>query len=142
MAVCSKDNVSRFDIERFCHELMADAVASVDVLHAVFFRKLIADSKMSRVIHLTCRHQMVVDQHHLVRIPESGKSHLFKFFRHKGDKDIMDHDPVHMDRDDIARLYLMSHIAAYDLFDDCLSHSFIPPVRSGGAWPLPVRRHR
>ena len=84
---------------------MADTVASVYMFHAVFFSKCISNMEMSGVIHLAGRNEVVIDQNHLVRIPQLLKSHLFKFFSDKRDKDVVDHDAVHINGYNIARLY-------------------------------------
>ncbi len=122
VAVCTKYDVSRFYIESLRHKLMADAVASMDVFHAVFFHEGVADTEVPGIVHLACRHQMVVDQNDFVRIPELLKAHLFEFFRHEGDKDVMDHYPVHGDGNDISWFYGLFGVAAYDFFNDGLSH--------------------
>ena len=46
----------------------------------------------------------------------------------------MNHDAVHVHSHDITWFYVVSYIAAYDFFNDCLSHSANPPVRLNGAW--------
>ena len=123
MAVRTKYNVSRFYIEGFGHQLMADTVTSVDIFHAVFFCKCISNMEMTGVIHLACRNKVVIDQNHFIRIPQFLKSHFFKFFCHKRDKNIVNHDAVHIDRYDISRMNVMAYIAAYNFFNDCLSHN-------------------
>ena len=60
---------------------------------------------MTGIVQLACRHEMVIDEDRLVRIPDLGKSHLFELVFYKRDKNIVDHDAVHIDRDDIAGLY-------------------------------------
>ena len=68
---------------------------------------------------------MVVDQHSFIGIPDFFESHFFEFFSHEGNENIMDHDPIHMDGNDIARFHVVTHIAADDFFNDCLSHRLI-----------------
>ena len=102
---------------------MTDSVAPVDIFHTILCCKCISDPEMSCVIHLTGRDQMIVDQYHLIRIPKLLKSHFFKFFRHKRNKDIMDHNPVHIYGYNVSRFYFTAQIAAYDFFNDSLSHS-------------------
>ena len=63
-------NIARFYISGLCHQLVADSVASVDVGHAVFCSKLIADMEMSCIVKLACRNKVVVDQNDLIRIPQ------------------------------------------------------------------------
>ena len=90
--------------------------------HPVFFSEGVADAKMSGVVHLARRNQMIVDQHHLVRIPEFRKPHFLKFFRHKGDENIMDHHPVHIRRYDLPGRYVPADISPQNFFNDCFSH--------------------
>ena len=61
MTVSAENNIPRLHIACFCHELMADTVASVDMRHAVFGCKSITDAKMSCIIQLAGRNKMVID---------------------------------------------------------------------------------
>ena len=86
--------------------------------------------EVSRIIQLAGRYEMVINQNCFIRIPELLKSHFFKFFSDKGDKNVMDHDPVHRNGSDITRLYLFARIMMNDLFNHCLAHIFLLPGQS------------
>ena len=81
MAVGSEYNISWLYIQGFSHKLMADAIASVYMFHAVFLSKCISNMKMPGVIHLAGRNQMIIDQNNLVRVPQLFESHLFETFQ-------------------------------------------------------------
>jgi hypothetical protein len=81
---------------------MADAIGAVYVLNAVFVTEIIADMVMARVVKLACGHEMIVDQDSAVRIPDLCKSHFLKLVLYKGNENIVDHDAVDVDRDDVA----------------------------------------
>ena len=50
MAVCTKCNITWLYITCFCHQLVADTIASVYMGHAVFFSKGITCMEMSGII--------------------------------------------------------------------------------------------
>ena len=52
--------------------------------------------KMTRIVYLAGRNQMVVDQNNFVRIPELRKAHFFKLFRHERNEDIVDHHTIYI----------------------------------------------
>ena len=142
MAVCTENNVSRFNVTGLCHQLMADTITSVDVRHAVFGCKCITDTKMPCIIQLAGRNQMVIDQNHFFRIIEFCKTHFFKFFCYKRNKNIMNHDAVYIHCDDIARFDIFSCIMSDNLFNNCLAHCLLlslNPIRSAFAWHLQGR---
>ena len=144
MAVCTKYNITGFNITCLSHKLMTDTVTSVYVFHAIFSCKSISHMEMSGIILLTCRYKMVIDQNNLVRIPQLLKAHLLKFVRYKRNKDIMDHHSVNIDRHDIARLYCFACVMSDNFLNDRLTHYFSPfrlsPDRSVCAWLLQVRQ--
>ena len=107
---------------------MADSVASVYVFHAVFLCKFIAFVEMSRIVHLACRNEVVVDQNDFIRVPQFGKAHLLEFIADKRDEDIMNHDSVHVDRHNVARFYVFSGVVADDFFNYCIAHRFFLPL--------------
>ena len=121
---------------------MADSIASVYVFHAIFLCKFIAFVEMSRIVHLACRNEVVVDQNDFIRVPQFGKAHLLEFVRYKRNKDIMDHHSVYIDSYNIAWFYGMTHIVSYNLFDNCFAHLLflLSPVHSVYAWLLQVHR--
>ena len=138
MAVCTESNIARFYISGFCHQLVADPIAPVDVGHAIFRGKLIADMEMSCIVKLACRNKVVVDQNDLIRIPQLFKAHLFKFLRHERNKNVVDHDAVNIYGHDITRLYRPAGVMFNDLLNYSLSHFvFLPfsPNHSACAWP-------
>ena len=107
---------------------MADSVASVYVFHAIFLCKFIAFVEMSRIVHLACRNEVVVDQNDFIRVPQFGKAHLLEFIADKRDEDIMNHDSVHVDRHNVARFYVFSGVVADDFFNYCIAHRFFLPL--------------
>ena len=122
MAVGSECDITRFNIASLCHQLMADSVTSVYMCKSVFICKCISGTKMSGIILLTCRNQMIIDQNNLVRIMQFRKSHFFKFFCHKGDENIMDHHAVNVNRHNVSRLYGFSCIMSDNFFNNRLAH--------------------
>lgn len=94
--------------------------------HAVLFSECISDAEVSRVVLLACRNEVIVDQNDLVRIPQLFKAHFFKFFSHERNKNVVDHDAVHIYDRDIARLYGLSGIMFNDFLNYCLSHCILP----------------
>ena len=123
MAVCTKYHIARFNITGLCHQLMADTVTSMYIFHAVFFNEFISLTEMAGIIHLTCRNEVVVDQHDFVRIPELCESHFFEFIRHKGNKDIVDHDSVHVGGNNITGFDIAdTGVVFQDFFDNCIAH--------------------
>ncbi len=79
---------------------------------------------MSRIVHLACRNEVVVDQNDFIRVPQFGKSHLLEFIADKRDEDIMNHDSVHVDRHNVARFYVFSGVV------DDFSITVLPIVSS------------
>ena len=139
MAVCAEYHISRLYIACLCHQLMADSVASVKIPDSIFRSKCIPHPVMADIVLLTGRNQMIIDQDHLIRIPDFRKSHLFKFFHNKGNHNIIQHHPVRMNRYDFSRPYTRSaDIPGNDFFNDCLSHRaslLLSSVRFFSAWP-------
>ena len=99
---CCGATFAGFYISCLCHQLMADAVGAVHVPDAVLVAELIADVVMAGVVELAGGNEVVVDQDCAVRIPYLCKAHLFKFVFYKRDENIVDHDAVDIDRDDVA----------------------------------------
>ena len=127
VAVRAKGDVSRLYITRLGHQLVADAVRPMDIFDTVLRGKSIALCEMAGVVDLAGRDQMVVDEDHPVGIPDSGEAHLLEFVRHKGDKDVVDHDPVHIDGDDLAGSHFFApDIVRNDFFNESLSHHAPP----------------
>ena len=123
MAVCTENYIAGFYVSGLCHQLMADTVTSMYIFHAVFFNEFISFAEMTGVIHLAGRNQMVVDQNYLVRVPELCKAHLFKFIRHKGNKDIVDHDSVHVGGNNITGFDIAdASVVFQDLFNNSIAH--------------------
>ncbi len=96
MAVGSEYNVAGLYIPGFSHQLMADSVASMNILHAILLGEGIAPLKVTRIVNLAGRYEVIVDQNNFVRIPQLRKAHLFELFRYERNKDVMDHDTVHI----------------------------------------------
>ena len=81
------------------------------MFHAVFFHKRISHPEMPRVSSTwLAGNEMVIDQDSPIRIPELCESHLLKLLRHKGDKNIMDHHPIHIYGDNITGFYILLHV--------------------------------
>ncbi len=119
MAVCTKHDIARFDIPCFRHQLVADPIRAMDIFHAIFLHKFIANPKMSGIVHLTCGHQMVIDQHRLVCVPDFGKSHLLKLGCHKWYKNIMYHHAVHIHCHNLAGVNLFACVVSHNLLYYC-----------------------
>ena len=122
MAVRSEDQVTRLYIARLGHELVADAVAPVQIRDAVLCRKLVRELIGSDIVNLTCRHQMVADNHDLLGIPELLKAHLFKFGRDEGHHDVVQHHAVRADRHNVAGLHRVPDLCGNQLFNHCHFH--------------------
>ena len=121
--VRTENNIAGFNVTGFCHQLMADTVTSVYIFHAIFFSEFISFAKMTGIIHLTGRNQMVVDQNHLVRIPELCKAHLFEFVSHEGNKDIVDHDSVYVSGHNVSGFDIRyAGVVFQDFFNNCIAH--------------------
>ena len=129
MAVGAEHHVARLHIASLRHQLMADAVGTVHILYAELRRKFIASAEVSGIVGLAGRHQVVIDEHHLVRVPDLLKSHLGELVRHEGDENVVHHHPVHIHGDDIPGLGRgVAHIAADDFLNQCRAH-LTPPFR-------------
>ena len=137
MAVRAEGDVAGLHIARLRHQLVADAVRAVDIFDPVFCREGIAFREVAGVVQLAGRDQVVVDQDHFVRIPDLREAHLLKFIRHKGDKNIVDHDAVDVDGDDLSGSDgFTSDVVRDDFFNQCHTHLLTPfRSRSGAAWP-------
>ena len=103
--VCAEGDVAGFNIAGFCHQLMADAVGTVHVLNSVFVTEIIADVVMAGVVELACGDKVIIDQDSPVRVPDLCKTHLLKFVLNKRNENIVDHDAVDIDRNDITGFY-------------------------------------
>ena len=104
MGIRAKSHIARLHISRLRHELVADAIGAVHVLNAVLVAEIVADVVVAGVIELAGRNEVVVNEHGPVRIPDLLKAHLFELVFYKGNKNIVDHDAVHVHRDDVAGL--------------------------------------
>ncbi len=105
MGICSEYNIAGLRIAHLRHKLMTDTVRPVEMLKSLLLHKGVPDLEMPYILHRTGRHQMVIDQHNLILIPDFLKSHLTEFIHHKRDKDIMYHHPVYFHRLDLSRRY-------------------------------------
>ena len=76
----------------------------------VFVAEIISDMVMAGVVELACGNEMIVDQDCAVRIPDLCKAHFLELVFDKRNKNIVDHDAVHIDRDDVAGLYLSGQL--------------------------------
>ena len=150
MAVCAESDITGQDVAGFGHQLMADAVGAVDMFDAVFGGKGVALCEMTGIVQLAGGNEMVIDQDHSVGIPDFGKAHFLELFRDKGDENIVYHDAVDIDGNDLAGRYLFTaDIVRDDFFNKghshirhLLSHRTPCRFRSDAAWPLPDRPPR
>ena len=116
MRVGAEHDIARFGVAHLGHELMADAVAAVYVSEAVFVCESIADLKVTDIFHSAGRNQMVVDEDHLVRVPQLFEAHFFEFLCYKWNENIVNHDPVHIYGDDLTRFYMVGTDIFFDDF--------------------------
>ena len=107
MAVGSEYDVAGLYIPCFCHQLMADSVGTMNILHAILRGEGIAPLKVTRIVNLAGRYEVIVDQNNFIRIPELRKAHLLELVRHKRNKDVMNHHTIHIYGYNIAGLYIL-----------------------------------
>ncbi len=127
VGVRPEHDIARFRVTHLRHQLMTDTVRPVKMGEPLLPHKSVPDLKMPHILHRAGRHQMVVDQHHLVGVPHLPKTHLTEFIHHKRDKDVVDHYTVHLHCLDIPRRHgRLPGISHHNLFNQCMSHAHTP----------------
>ena len=89
MAVRSEHYMPRLYIACLRHQLMADAITSVNIFDAILLYKCVSHAEMAGVVLLAGRNQMVIDQNNLIRIPYLSKAHLVELVHDKRNHDVI-----------------------------------------------------
>ena len=104
MGIGDEYDVTRPGIAQFWHELMTDAVASMDFSGTEFFGKLISVFHVVPIERKAGWNQMIKHNDDFFCIPGFRKSHFLELPVYIGRIDIVKHDAVRMSDDDVTGL--------------------------------------
>ena len=109
---------TRFGVEFFVHQGVADTFPNVEFLDAIFFGKLKTSIVMSRVIFGDSRrHAMVKDNADLIGVINFFRAHFMERIKEIRCIDVVDHEKIRMGHNNIARFdFFHTGIFAEDLF--------------------------
>ena len=105
MAVRPEHDVAGLHVPRLHHELVADSVRAVQVRDPLLSREVLARVVRAHIVHLARRHEVVADHDHALRVPDLLKAHLTELGDDERHHDVVAHQPVRADNDDLSGLH-------------------------------------